>query len=269
MSIPPNQITPTNPLTGGPWPEIDRLTPDAAVVLDLSPTWYSAGKVVLDVLVTAVLLPFALALIGLACVAVKLTSTGPALYTQTRAGLNGRRYRIIKIRTMYHDCEVKSGIRWSTKNDDRVTPVGRFLRMTHIDELPQLFNVMLGQMSLVGPRPERPEVIQARGLDHLVPGYKHRLRLKPGVTGLAQVQLPADSNVDSVRYKVVYDLYYAQHQSLFLDIRLLLATLLKAAGASPRTIQRVFFLPGRKTVAAVFRANIATGTNPVTQLQPA
>ena len=106
-----------------------------------------------------------------------------------------------------------------------MTWVGRVLRRTHIDELPKLFNVLIGQMSLVGPRPERPEVIQAKGLNQLVPGYRLRLRVKPGVTGLAQCQLPADSDVTSVRYKVVYDLYYVEHGSPWFDLRILALTL--------------------------------------------
>ena len=143
------------------------------------------------------------------------------------------------------------------------------LRKTHIDELPQLFNVLLGQMSLVGPRPERPEVIKAKGLEQLVPGYTHRLRVKPGVTGLAQVQLPADSDITSVRYKVVYDLYYAQHLGLLLDLRLALATLAKTVGAKPNTIRRAFLLPTRQKLADVFRCNLTAELEPVAQLQPA
>jgi lipopolysaccharide/colanic/teichoic acid biosynthesis glycosyltransferase len=269
MSIPPHK--PGSPSTDArdPWPEIDRLVPDTAVDLALCPTWYSAGKVAFDYVVTILLLPVALPLIALAALAVRLTSPGPAFYFQTRAGLGGRPYRIIKLRTMQHGCELRSGIKWAGKHDDRVTRVGRFLRRTHIDELPQLFNVLLGHMSLVGPRPERPEVIKAKGLEQLVPGYAHRLRVKPGVTGLAQVQLPADSDVTSVRYKVVYDLYYAEHQGVVLDVRLLAATLAKALGMGPAAIRRVFLLPSRHKVAAVFHENLSAEHVPLPHLQPA
>ena len=123
-------------------------------------------------------------------------------------------------------------------------------------------------MSLVGPRPERPEVIAAKGLEQLVPGYRHRLLMKPGVTGLAQVQLPADSDITGVRYKVVYDLYYVQNQGLLLDLRLIAATLLKAAGLRPKWIRRVFFLPNRGRVADVFRSNLGDAGD-LPQLQPA
>jgi lipopolysaccharide/colanic/teichoic acid biosynthesis glycosyltransferase len=252
-----------------PWPAIDRLPPDAAVELALSPNWYPAFKVVLDYTAAVLLLPLALPLIGLAALAVKLTSPGPVFYTQTRVGLHGRRYRIIKIRTMHHNCELRSGVRWASKDDTRVFRVGKFLRATHLDELPQLFNVLRGEMSLVGPRPERPEVIQAKGLEQVVPGYRHRLRVKPGVTGLAQVQLPPDTDLTSVRYKVVYDLYYVQHQGLLLDLRLILATVLKTVGAGPRLLRWVFLLPGRRAVADAFQGNLTTEHTPLAELQPA
>jgi lipopolysaccharide/colanic/teichoic acid biosynthesis glycosyltransferase len=169
---------------------------------------------------------------------------------------------------MQYACELKSGIRWAFKNDDRTTRVGRFLRRTQMDELPQLFNVLLGHMSLVGPRPERPEIIQAKGLEQIVPGYTRRLRVKPGITGLAQVQLPADTDVTSVRYKVVYDLYYARHQGLLLDVRLLLATFAKAIGMRSALIRWAFFLPSREMVAKVFCGSLSAEHQPVPQFQP-
>jgi lipopolysaccharide/colanic/teichoic acid biosynthesis glycosyltransferase len=261
------------PTSGGrePWPEIDRLSVDTVIDPPVNLGWYAAAKTALDYAVALALLPFALVLIGLAALAVKLTSPGPVFYTQTRVGLNGRKYRIIKIRTMRTNVEAVSGIQWSQTGDARITRVGRILRRTHIDELPQLFNVLLGQMSLVGPRPERPEVIRTKGLNQLVPGYRHRLRVKPGVTGLAQVQLPADSDVTSVRYKIVYDLYYVEHQSLLLDLRLLVATVFRACGAGSRTLRRLFLLPTRRTVAATFHSRIVPppDTAPVPLLQPA
>jgi lipopolysaccharide/colanic/teichoic acid biosynthesis glycosyltransferase len=130
----------------------------------------------------------------------------------------------------------------------------------------------MGQMSLVGPRPERPEVIRAKGLEQVVPGYRHRLSVRPGVTGLAQLQLPADTDLTSVRHKVVYDLYYVEHQGLLLDLRLILATLVKAVGGRPRLIRRLFRLPSRAAVAAVFRRNLVPLPDPdplARQLQPA
>jgi lipopolysaccharide/colanic/teichoic acid biosynthesis glycosyltransferase len=254
-----------------PWPEIDCLPADAVVEMEVDLGWYTAAKTAFDYAAALAMLPFALALIALAAVAVKLTSRGPVFYTQTRVGLNGRKYKIIKVRTMHADAEATSGIQWSQAGDRRVTRVGRFLRATHIDELPQLFNVLAGQMSLVGPRPERPEVIQAKGLNHLVPGYRLRLRVKPGVTGLAQCQLPPDTDVTSVRHKIVYDLYYVANMSLLLDLRLIGATLFRALGAGPRALRRLFLLPGRSRVAGEFLSRVAPppGPEPIPVLQPA
>ncbi|MDY3552098.1 sugar transferase [Gemmata sp. JC717] len=269
LLTPPNSSAPANRET---WPEIDRLPADTVLDIRADLGWYAAVKTAFDYGAALALLPFALVLIGLAALAVKLTSPGPVFYTQTRVGLNGRKYKIIKIRSMRANVEATSGIQWSQKGDSRVTPIGKFLRTSHIDELPQLLNVLMGDMSLVGPRPERPEVIQAKGLNHLVPGYRHRLRVKPGVTGLAQCQLDADSDVTSVRYKIVYDLYYVENQSLFLDLRLIGATLLRACKAGPSTLRRLFLLPSRRTVAAGFLANVVkppAGAAPVAVLQPA
>lgn len=267
-----NSPKPTPPAaaapTREPWPEIDRLTAETSVRMPTCTGWYLGIKVGIDYTVAVLLLPFAVCLVAIAAVAVKLTSPGPVFYTQTRVGINGRRYKIVKIRTMHHDCELKTGIQWSQKGDSRVTLVGRFLRLTHIDELPQLWNVLKGEMSLVGPRPERPEVIQAKGLDHLVPGYKHRLLVKPGVTGLSQVQLPADTDVTSVRHKVAYDLYYIQHQSLWMDLRILAATLFKAFVGS-RWLRRLFLLPSRRKVGVVFQNSVTTPAEPASGLQPA
>ena len=239
-----------------PWPEIDSLASDTVVDLPPDLGWYAAAKIAFDYAAALAMAPFALVLIALAAAAVKLTSPGPVFYFQTRVGLNGRKYKIVKIRTMRVNVEATSGIQWSQKGDSRVTRVGKFLRVTHIDELPQIWNVLRGHMSLVGPRPERPEVIQAKGLNQLVPGYRHRSRVKPGVTGLAQCQLPADTDVTSVRYKVVYDLYYVESRSLFLDLRLILATLFRSAGAGPNTLRRLFLLPSRDRVADTFYARI-------------
>ena len=269
MSMMPKLPKPACTENRPPWPEIDRLLPGAEIELALVPSWYAGVKVLLDYTIAALMLPVALPLIGLAVLAVKMTSSGPAFYGQARVGLGGRNFRILKLRTMHHDCERQSGIRWSGRHDDRITPIGRLLRRTHIDELPQLFNVLLGHMSLVGPRPERPEVIKAKGLEQLVPGYSHRLRVKPGITGLAQVQLPADSDITSVRYKVVHDLYYAEHQGPLLDARLCLATVAKAMGMKPATIRRIFFLPRRDKLAEVFHKNLTAEHDALAQLQPA
>ena len=187
----------------------------------LRPGWYRSCKHAVDVGVALLLFIPAAPVILIAVVLVKLTSRGPAFYTQTRLGLHGRPFRIFKIRTMVVDSE-KNGACWSVPGDPRVTTVGRLLRKTHLDELPQLWNVLRGDMSLVGPRPERPEFVPS--LEQAVPRYRDRLLIRPGLTGLAQVQLPPDTDLESVRRKLACDLFYARHAGLWLDLRLIVTT---------------------------------------------
>lgn len=174
-----------------------------------------------------------------AAAAVKLTSRGPVLYRQTRVGRHGRPYPLYKLRTMVHDCERLSGPRWSVPGDPRVTRVGRVLRKTHVDELPQLWNVVCGHMSLVGPRPERPEFVER--LQEAVPGYCERLGVRPGITGLAQLLLPPDTDLESVRRKVAYDQHYIRHRNAWLDFGIILCTAFPLLGLSrvPRLLFRV------------------------------
>ncbi len=152
---------------------------------------------------------------------IKLTSPGPVFYRQTRAGRFGRVVNITKLRTMRVDAE-QAGAVWSTDNDPRVTPVGRFLRKYRIDEIPQFFHVLVGSMSFVGPRPERPEMIEKLAL--AIPYYQERLMVQPGITGWAQVNYPYGASVEDARHKLEYDLYYMKNMSLFLDIFILLDT---------------------------------------------
>jgi len=174
----------------------------------------------------------------LAMVLIKATSRGPALYSQTRLGKNGKPFMIYKLRTMLHQCECLTGARWSTPGDPRITPLGRLLRKTHIDELPQLWNVLRCEMSLVGPRPERPEFVPQ--LEQAIPHYRARLHMKPGLTGLAQLQLPPDTNLASVKLKLAYDLYYIGHAGLWLDLRLIAGTVFKMLGCSFRALRCLF-----------------------------
>jgi lipopolysaccharide/colanic/teichoic acid biosynthesis glycosyltransferase len=203
--------------------------------------FYSRMKPMTDFVLAALLLVPALPLIMLAALAVKLTSKGPAVYVQTRLGRHGRPFRLYKLRSMRHDCERLTGAVWAKQGDARITPVGHFLRASHFDELPQLFNVLRGEMSLVGPRPERPEIVPA--LAAAVPRYSERLQVRPGVTGLAQVQAPADTDIQSVRRKLSYDLYYIRRQGLWLDLRLIVCTAIKCLGAGYQTRRRLFALP--------------------------
>ena len=196
-------------------------------VTEPSTTAPLAWKSAMDFILACVLMTVTAPVMFLAMMLVRLTSRGGVIYSQQRLGLGGRPFTIYKIRTMYTDCERLTGPRWSTPGDPRVTPIGRVLRATHIDELPQLINILRGEMSLVGPRPERPEIVI--GLELAIPRYRDRLHVRPGVTGLAQVQLPPDTDLDSVRRKVAFDLYYIERSSLWLDIRLIVATALGIA----------------------------------------
>lgn len=155
-------------------------------------------------------------------IAVKLTSKGPIFYSQVRTGLNGNSFRVHKFRSMYTNAEAK-GIQWAKKKDPRITTVGSFIRLTRIDELPQLWNVFKGEMSMVGPRPERPEFDSQ--LREEIPYYDFRYLVKPGITGWAQVSYPYGASVEDAYQKVAYDLYYIKNYSLWLDLVIAFKTL--------------------------------------------
>jgi lipopolysaccharide/colanic/teichoic acid biosynthesis glycosyltransferase len=210
----------------------------------LRPSWYVAGKVVLDSLLALTLALAALPVVLLAALLVKWTSRGPVFYSQVRLGRHGRPFLIYKIRTMYHDCEGSSGVRWSQPGDPRVTPLGRLLRATHLDELPQLWNILRGDMSLVGPRPERPEFVPT--LERSIPTYRGRLLVRPGLTGLAQVQLPPDADLAGVRRKVAHDLYYIRHFSCWLDFRILVCTVFHVFGLPCHELCRMLLRTARE-----------------------
>jgi len=208
--------------------------------------WYLPCKAVLDLVLGSVFLILTIPLILSVALIVRLTSRGPAFFAQTRLGKHGRLYSLYKLRTMVDDAEAGTGPVWAHADDPRVTPIGRFLRATHIDELPQLFNVVRGEMSLVGPRPERPELV-AR-IDWNIPLYHERLNIRPGMTGFAQLRLPPDTTMESVREKLAYDLYYVQHVGLWLDARIILFTGLHLLQDFVRFLYSLIDLPGHKTV---------------------
>jgi lipopolysaccharide/colanic/teichoic acid biosynthesis glycosyltransferase len=172
-------------------------------------------------LAAALLVP-ALPLIGILVVLIRLSSRGPGIFRQVRVGLHGRRFMMYKLRTMRCDAEAATGPVWAQENDPRVTRLGRVLRRLHLDELPQLFNALKGEMALVGPRPERPEFVQR--LAREIPGYLDRLAVRPGITGLAQINLPPDANLASVRRKLILDLEYVQHANALFDLRIIAVT---------------------------------------------
>ena len=162
-------------------------------------------------------------------VLVRLSSRGPAIYSQLRVGKGGHPFRIYKIRTMHNDCEKKTGPIWAERNDPRVTRLGRWLRRSHLDELPQLINVLKGEMSFVGPRPERPELFDS--LQQQIPLFHLRVQVKPGVTGLAQIRQESDRTIRDVRRKLRYDLLYIRKSGLWLDLKLMIATFPRVFGS--------------------------------------
>lgn len=174
---------------------------------------------------------FLLAILGLtvaspilvfSAILIKLTSPGPIIYRQKRVGKNGKVFRIYKLRTMCFNAEKGIGAVWAKENDPRITPVGEVLRKAHIDEIPQLLNVIKGEMSIIGPRPERPEMV--RDFKVLIRDYEKRLQVTPGITGLAQVWHKYDETIEDVKKKIKYDLLYIKRMCLLVDLRILANT---------------------------------------------
>ena len=178
-------------------------------------------KTLEDYVVSAAALIVLSPLLALIALVIALTSRGPVLYRQERITWNGERFHMFKFRTMPVDAEADSGPVWSTRSEPRATPFGRFLRRFSLDELPQLFNVLRGEMSLVGPRPERPEFVEQ--FRRQIPGYMQKHLVKAGITGWAQVNdLRGDSDLPQ---RINYDLYYIEHWSIWFDLRILALTL--------------------------------------------
>ncbi len=208
---------------------LGRISPD-----DLTIGWllgtdgFAAGRMrealkrLVDVVISLLLLALTLPVVALTALAVRMDTPGPILYRQDRVGLCGRGFTLLKFRSMRVDAEAGGKPRWAAKRDSRVTRVGAFIRSTRIDELPQLLNVLRGDMSLVGPRPERPHFVEQ--LAALIPFYNERAYVKPGITGWAQVNYPYGASVEDAREKLAYDLYYLKNRGLFLDFLVLMAT---------------------------------------------
>lgn len=203
--------------------------PHAAVIHRLAEARRTDGvKAAFDLTLAALVAVPSLILIAVSALLIRITSRGPAIYRQTRLGRFGRPFTIYKLRTMRVDSEAVGGAQWSGRGDPRVTWLGWILRALHIDELPQLLNVWRGEMSLIGPRPERPEIVVS--LRPMIRGYDRRLAVLPGVTGFAQVHLPPDETTDCVRRKLIFDRYYVRHASWKLDLKILGLTALKVLG---------------------------------------
>jgi lipopolysaccharide/colanic/teichoic acid biosynthesis glycosyltransferase len=175
-----------------------------------------------DVMGCLVLLVLVMPLLMVMACLIKLDSRGPVLYRQERVGLHGRVFTLLKFRSMRMDAEA-CGPCWAAERDPRVTRVGTFIRATRIDELPQLLNVLRGEMSLIGPRPERPHFTAL--LARTIPSYADRTEILPGITGWAQVNYPYGASVEDARFKLAYDLHYIRSRSLLLDLYILIATM--------------------------------------------
>ena len=180
------------------------------------------AKRLFDIVASLAVLVIGLPLIIVAAIAVKLDSKGPIFYRQSRVGLFGEPYRILKIRSMRADAEAAGQAVWASENDPRITRVGNIIRKLRIDELPQIWCVLKGDMSFVGPRPERPAFVEE--LEVALPYYAERHMVKPGLTGWAQINYPYGASVEDARVKLEYDLYYAKNYSPFLDLLILLQT---------------------------------------------
>lgn len=200
-------------------------------VIDVVPTRYLHQQGIYRRCFALLLLAISWPVIVILVVLVRLGSRGPGVYSQVRVGQHGKIFVMYKIRTMVQDAEQDTGPVWTPdENDPRVTRIGRFLRKSHLDELPQLCNVVRGEMALFGPRPERPELIHI--LAERIPGYLNRLAVQPGITGLAQINLPPDTDIASVRRKLQLDMEYVKHANFRLNVRIFFWTCLRLIGVS-------------------------------------
>ena len=181
------------------------------------------GKRIIEVAIVVLLLPVAVMMIAVCALLIKILSPGPVFYRQKRVGQGGKPFGLLKLRTMIPDAEDTTGPVWAAEDDSRVTGLGRLLRRTRLDELPQLFQVLTGEMALIGPRPERPQFVREFAQD--LPFYLTRLSVRPGITGWAQVNLHYDSCSGDVSEKLRHDMYYIRHLSLWLDLTILRRTL--------------------------------------------
>ena len=189
-------------------------------------------KRILDVVGATAVLVLTLPVLALAAFVVRVSSSGPVLFRQVRLGESGKTFEMLKFRTMVDGAEEPGEAIWAAERDPRITPIGRVLRKTRIDEFPQLWNVLRNEMSLIGPRPERPEFVEL--LEREVPFWTRRHLVKPGVTGWAQVSNGYTADAEGTAEKLSYDLYYLKHRSLVLDLAIIAKTvkiLLSGAGA--------------------------------------
>ncbi len=196
-----------------------------ALVTGLANRYFHAAKEVVDIILGIILMIMSVPMLMLCGLLVKIASRGPVFFTQVRVGKNGKLFRMFKLRTMWTDAEAQTGAVWAADNDPRVIPICRWMRRSHMDELPQLLNVIRGEMSLVGPRPERPEILAE--LEKTYPDIRKRLVVKPGITGLAQVRHGYDKGTDAVRHKLATDLEYISTSKWSIEFGILARTVTK------------------------------------------
>jgi sugar transferase (PEP-CTERM system associated) len=204
------------------------------LIEDITPSWliFSDGfrktamkcfcKRILDIFMASIGLMLTLPLFPVIALVIKIDSPGPIFFRQLRVGEKEKNFILYKFRTMKQNAESGTGPVWAQKNDSRITRVGKFLRRTRLDEIPQLYNVLVGDMSFIGPRPERPEFVEE--LKKIIPYYSERHSVKPGITGWAQIRYRYGASVEDSLEKLRYDLYYIKHLSLFLDVLIIMET---------------------------------------------
>lgn len=192
------------------------------IMPELMPEWEKKLKRLMDIVVSLLILILSAPITILTSIAIKIDSEGPIFFKQERLGQNGKPFNVYKFRSMIKDAEKYTGPVWSTKDDPRVTRMGKFVRKVRIDEIPQMLNVLKGEMSLVGPRPERAFFVEK--LSQEIPYYRRRLKVRPGVTGWAQIKHKYDETIDDVKIKLKYDLFYIENMSLRMDFKILLRT---------------------------------------------
>lgn len=195
------------------------------LMTQLARRYFGLAKEVVDIVLGFVALVLSLPLLVVCALIIKLSSKGSCIFAQSRVGKNGKLFKMHKLRTMYIGAESASGPVWADDNDPRVIPACRWMRRSHIDELPQLINVVKGEMSLVGPRPERPEILAE--LEKTYPEVRKRLAVRPGITGLAQVTNGYDTSIEAFRHKLKADLEYIERSNWSTEIRILASTLAK------------------------------------------
>jgi len=187
--------------------------------------FYEVTKRIIDIVLATMVVIAGFPICILIALAIKVESKGPIFYSQKRYGKNKIIFYFVKFRTMIDDAEKETGPKWADEKDNRVTRVGDFLRKTHLDEFPQMINILKGEMSFVGPRPERPEFVEI--LEKEMPQWDLRHKVLPGFTGLAQIKFRYARTIEESKEKLKYDLYYLQHRSLLFDIKILFQTLLR------------------------------------------